>query len=215
MKKLILLSLLFCNSIALANCLVKPEKIEEIAQMIQWQNENGEVQNTALVQSTASGEMSNEGSGSTFDYEAFIRPDEDGVFQLLPIPFFVLEMKQSRNSVYICAHIDNSDESKNLIVLYFLRYGQIKTVTPKPLPLMGIRNFFSSVLGKTPLVLAALPLGVAELSQTVLMDLFSDITQFGVDRVLIKGRSIELYSGGDPTQFEKYVIKKVVKTGQP
>lgn len=211
MKKLILLSLLLLSSFAQANCLIKPEKIEEVSRFIQWQNEEGEVQNTALIQSTAKGEMSNESSQTTLDYEAFIRPDEDGVFQLLPIPFFVLEMKQSRNSVYICAHIDSGDEDKNLIAIYFLRYGEIKTVTPKPLPLMGMRNFFSNRLGRTPLVLAAIPFRIAEISQSVLMDLFSDITQFGVDRVLIRGRSIELYSGGDPTQFEKHIFKRVVK----
>jgi hypothetical protein len=211
MKKLILLSFLLSNSILQANCLVKSEKIEEVSRIIQWQSEKGEVQNTALIQSTAKGEMLNEGSQTTFDYEAFIRPDEDGMFQLLPIPFFVIEMDQSRNTVYICAHIDSSDENKNLIVMYFLRNSEIKTVTPRPLPLMGIRNFFSNSLGQTPLVLAAFPFHIAEFSQSVLMDLFSDITQFGVDRVLIRGQSIELYSGGDPTQFEKYIWKRIVK----
>ncbi len=215
MKNLFLLSLLLFGSFAKSNCLVRPEKIEEVAKLIQWQNEEGEVQNTALVQSTFKGEMSNEGSQTTLDYEAFIRPDEDGIFQPLPIPFFVLEMKQSRNSIYICAHIDSSDEAQNLIVIYFLRYGEIKTVTPKPLPLMGVGNFFSNLLGRTPLVVAALPFRIAEFSQSVLVDLFSDITQFGVDRVLIIGSSIELYSGGNPAQFEKYIFKKTVKTDKP
>ena len=209
MKK-ILLGLCLLSTVAYSKCLVQPNQIEEVAQKIEWQDEEGQAQNTALIQSTAEGSLSGEDSATEIDYEAFIRPDADGVFQILPIPLFLIEMKHSRDSIYICAHIESEDEAKNEILIYFLRHGNIKTIIPKPIPFMSLKNFFWNNLRRTPLVLAAVPLQVYETLQNTAMNLISDITKVGVDRVRIKGRQIELYSGGDPAQFDTYVIKKVI-----
>lgn len=209
MKK-ILLGLCLLSTVSYSKCLVQPNQIEEVAQKIEWQDEEGQAQNTALIQSTAEGSLSGEDSATEIDYEAFIRPDADGVFQILPIPLFLIEMKHSRDSIYICAHIESEDEAKNEILIYFLRHGNIKTIIPKPIPFMSLKNFFWNNLRRTPLVLAAVPLQVYETLQNTAMNLISDITKVGVDRVRIKGRQIELYSGGDPAQFDTYVIKKVI-----
>lgn len=212
--KQILAGLLLLSAVqAQAKCLLEPSQIEEVAQRIVWEDESGQKQNTALVQSTAAGIVSDDGSASQIDYEAFIRPDEDGVFQIIPLPLFLVEMKHSRDSVYVCVHIDSENEEKNQILIYFLRHGNIKTVTPKPLPLMSIKNFFWNKLRKTPLAplaLVAVPLTAYEILQETAMNVISDITRVGVDRVRIIGRQIELYSGGDPAQFDQYVIKKVI-----
>lgn len=208
---LISLSSLFSPVVSQAKCLVQPQKIEELAHKIAWKNESGETENTTVVQANARGVISNEGASAEMEYEAFVRPDKDGIFQLLPLPFFLIEMKHSRDSVYVCAYVDSQDENKTDVLIYFLRNGNIKTVIPKPLPFMSIKNFFLNALGKTPLVIAALPFQITEMLQATTMNLFADITRLGVDRARIKGRQLELYSGGDPTQFESYILKKVIQ----
>ncbi|MDG0817221.1 hypothetical protein [Bdellovibrio svalbardensis] len=212
MKSLLLILLFFAPILSHGKCLVPAGDIEAISQKILWQGIDGEEQNTALIQGNVSGTISDseEESFGEGDYEVYVRPDEDGAFQVLPLPLFMVEMKKDRDSVYLCAHFDSKDAAKTEIVMYFLRNNRIKPITPKPLPLMGIKNIFKNRLRRTPLVLIGAPFAIVEKVQEVLTNIWGDLTKLGVDRIRITSTEIQLYSGGDPGQFDSYVLKKVI-----
>ncbi len=212
MRALLLMFILLLPGLSHGKCLVPANQIESISERIQWQGPNGEEQNSAVIQGNLSGTISDSESETAAegDYEVFIRPDENGVFQVLPIPLFMVEMKKGRDSVYLCAHFDSKDESKTEVLLYFLRNDRIKPIAPKPLPLMGIKDIFKNRLRRTPLVLVGAPVAIAEKIQEIMVNIFGDITKFGVDRIRMTSKEVQIYSGGDPTQFDSYVFKSVV-----
>lgn len=203
---------LLLSNLSSARCLVDPRNIESVARKVRWETETGEALSTSLIQVDASGSIAEgeEKPHTTFVYEAFLRPDADGTFQLLPIPLFVLEMKRNHNAVYVCAQFDTENMDQAEAVVFFLRNNEIKTILPKPLPLMGMKNFFWKNLKETPFGLVALPFGISELIQGTTVNLFAEITRIGIDRMRINNRQIELYSGGNPTQFDTYVVKSVI-----
>lgn len=213
MKLSLLALLFFAPLLSHGACLVPASSIEQVAQRIQWQDIQGAEQNSALVQGNTSGTFSSEDDETIVDgdYEIFVRPDRSGAFQILPLPLFEVELKKNQDSVYLCAHFDSQDESKTEAVIYFLRDGRIKPITPQPLPLLSIRNIFHKLLHRTPFVIIGAPIAIAEKLQRLLMDGVGDLTKVGVDRVRITNTQIELYSGGDPAQFDHYVFKKVIK----
>lgn len=210
MKKLILLALMCLPVLAEAKCKVPVNQIESITRRIQWRDEDGFEDNTALIRADFEGSFSSDGSADVMEYEAFVRPDADGAFQVLPIPLFMVEMEKNRDSVYICAHMESKDPSKMEILVYFLRYGKIKPVTPMPLPLGEIKNLFWGPLRKTPFVIIGVPVTIAQKAQALLVHLFGDLTRAGVDRVRITNKELQLYSGGDPARFDSYVFRQII-----
>ncbi|HEX7675327.1 MAG TPA: hypothetical protein VF412_14220 [Bdellovibrio sp.] len=212
--KLTLLALLFFTPIlSHGACLIPVSSIEQVAQKIQWRDIDGNEQNSAVVQGNTSGTLSSEDDDTILDgdYEIFARPDKSGAFQILPLPLFEVELNKKEDSVYLCAHFESQDETKTEAVIYFLRNGHIRPMTPQPLPLLSIRNIFNKLLHRTPFVIIGAPIAIAEKLQRLLMNGFGDLTKFGVDRIRITNTQVELYSGGDPAQFDHYVFKKVIK----
>jgi hypothetical protein len=209
-KKFVVLILTLLPLWSQAKCKIPVSQIESVSQRIQWRDEEGNEDNTALVQADVEGEFSNDGSVDVMEYEAFVRPDKDGAFQVLPIPLFMVEMEKNRDSIYICAHLESKDLSKLLILVSFLRNGKIKPVTPVPLPLGEIKNLFWGPLRKTPFVVIGVPVTIAQKIQAVLVHIFGDLTRVGVDRIRITDKELQLYSGGDPTQFDKYIFRQVI-----
>ena len=212
--KLTLLALLFFIPIlSHGACLIPVSSIEQVAQKIQWRDIDGNEQNSAVVQGNTSGTLSSEDDDAILDgdYEIFARPDKSGAFQILPLPLFEVELNKKEDSVYLCAHFESQDEAKTEAVIYFLRNGHIRPMTPQPLPLLSIRNIFNKLLHRTPFVIIGAPIAIAEKLQRLLMNGFGDLTKFGVDRIRITNTQVELYSGGDPAQFDHYVFKKVIK----
>lgn len=210
MKKLIIFALILLPFFAEAKCKIPVSQLESVSSRIQWRDEEGNEDNTALVRADVVGEFSSDGSVDALEYEAFVRPDENGQFQVLPIPLFVVEMEKKRDSIYICAHLESKDPSKMEILVYFLRYGQIKPITPMPLPLGAIKDLFWGPLRKTPFVIIGVPVTIAQKAQSVLVHIFGDLTRSGVDRVRITDKELQLYSGGDPAQFDRYVFRQVI-----
>ncbi|MGE5085285.1 MAG: hypothetical protein ACM3MG_03230 [Bacillota bacterium] len=208
MKKIILLFLICAPFFAEAKCKIAISQIESITRRIQWRNEEGLEDNTALIRADAEGEFGSDGSADILEYEAFVRPDNDGTFQVLPLPLFMVEMEKNRDSIYICAHVESKNPANMQILVYFLRNGQVKPVTPVPLPLSEIKNLFWGPLRKTPFVVVGIPVTITQKIQTLLVHIFGDLTRVGVDRVRITNKQLQLYSGGDPAQFEHYVFRQ-------
>lgn len=233
----ILLVFIMQKQNAFAACLIQPRQIEKVAQKLHWQDSRGKELNTLTLQSSVSGTITsrntdlevlnnetfenspeaelvdskqNETNDVTMTYEAFIRPERDGIFQLLPLPMFYLQMEKERDSVYICAEI-NADQSKTKAVIFFLKYGRILPIIPKPLPLNPIKKFFWKIFHKTPLVIVDLPFYLADKIQEKTFNLIGILTKVGVDRIRIDGNYVELYTGGDPTQFNNYLYRKTIK----
>ena len=213
MRNIILAVLLFLPTLASAKCMVPRGDITTVADRIQWVGPHGEPQYTAPVQIESAGVIASEDDESQFDgdVEAFIRPEEDGVFPVLPIPLFMVDLKNGRDTIYLCAHYD-SDQPKNTeVIIYFLRYNRIRPITPKPLPIGGINEIFKDrILRRTPLRLIRIPLSIAEKVQEIAMNIIGDITSIGVDRIRITDEAIELYSGGDVLSFDSYLFKKSI-----
>lgn len=215
MKFLMIVLTLLLPFMADAKCSVPVSQIETISKRIQWKDENGDEENTALIRADVEGEISADGSVNALDYEAFVRPDQDGTFQVLPVPLFMVEMEKARDSIYLCAHLDSKVVAKNEVVVYFLRGNHIRPVTPMPLPLTEIKNLFWGPLRKTPFVIIGIPVTIAQKIQAVIVHIFGDLTRFGVDRVRITNTELQLYSGGDPAQFDKYVFRQIIPLEQP
>jgi len=214
MKILILFAFMMMPLMSMAKCKIPVSQLSVEHKKIEdggWLDENGNEDNTALYRADViDSTLTNEGFVSTVEYEAFVRPDNDGTFQVLPIPLFMVDMEKNRDTIYICAHVEPADPDKTEVLVYFLRYGHIKPVTPVPLPLTAIKNLFWGPLRKTPFVVIGIPVTIAQKIQAVLVHIFGDLTRFGVDRVRINNKEVQLYSGGDPAQFDHYIFKKTI-----
>ena len=213
----------------------QPQQIERVAKKLLWQDSRGQELNTLTIQSQVGGmirslknengvlnsenlDSANESfsiesnqnisNDITMTYEAFIRPDRDGIFQLLPLPMFYLQMEKERDSIYICAEL-SGNQSKTKAVIFFMKYG--RPIVPKPLPLNPIKKLFWKLFHKTPLVIVDLPFYLADKIQEKTFNLIGILTKVGVDRIRIDGNSVELYTGGDPTQFNNYLYRKTIK----
>lgn len=208
MKKIFFAISVFMFAVfAHATCQVPVHRLENVEKKIRWQDEDGSRDDTAVIRNDISGTLaSDSSSGGTLDYEAFIRPDQDGTFQLLPIPLFVVALERAHDVVYLCSHLDSKNSSKDRTVIYFLWDGKIQPITPVPLPLTEIKD----LLKGTPLGIFRKPIKLTDRIQEILVHIFGDITKIGVDRVVITDSQIELYSGGDPAQFDDAVLKKVI-----
>jgi hypothetical protein len=204
------LLLLLINSVSSAKCIISPENIEKVAANVKWQNENGTEENTAVIRADVNASMARGKNVTVSDYEAFLRPDRDEAFQPLPIPLFMVQMDKKVDSIYICAHLDSGAPAKNLTVVYFLRQNRISPITPMPLPFRQLGKLIWGPLENTPFIVTKIPLTVLGRIQAIFVHAFSDLTRFGIDRVRITSTKIELLSGGNPTQFDRYALRKVI-----
>jgi hypothetical protein len=195
------------GSFAFAKCVIPVDQIEQVAANLKWKNDQGEEKNTAVVRFDMQPVFVRGNSENIIDYEAFIRPDRDDAFQILPIPLFMVQLEKKRDTIYICAHLETANPSKNLSVAYFLRYNQIRPITPMPLPLRQINNLLTGPLENTPFMVTGVPMKVLARAQSIFVHIFSDITKLGVDRILVTSNEIKLYSGGDLTRFEQKPLK--------
>jgi hypothetical protein len=193
-----------------AKCLVSAHQLETVARKIQWLGIDGEEDNGALIRADGTGDLSQGGTSTVLDYEVFIRPETDGVFQVLPVPLFVVRLEKAHDIIYVCAHLDSDHPSNTEILVYFLRDRKIKPISPMPLPLTEIKNLFWGPLRHTPLAVIGVPVSVGAKLQEVLVHIFSDVTRIGVDRVRVTSKELQLFSGGDPGQFDRAVVKKII-----
>lgn len=221
MKNLNRLALLFglltllCAANSFAKCRLSVNEVEAMAARVKWQNRSGAEENTAVLQAGGTIARNGKAGGYTADYEAFVRPDRDESFQILPIPLFIVHMEKNHDAVYVCAHYDSVDLSKSVSVVYFLRDDKFHPVSPMPLPFSEFKKFF--LIKNTPLMFATVPLGILAKIQTVFIHGFGDLTKIGIDRMRITSTQIEIASGGDPTQFDRQhsVLHKILPLKGP
>lgn len=236
MRLLIVLLTLLVSAQAYAvkvgqHCLVKPFYIEPLANkmLLAHQKEKLIFPDSSVIQFEASGNFGNEGAEQDGTFEGIFRPAEDGQFSLTPLPILVVDLKRSRELVYVCAHSSSKNPQENYMILYFMRgYGlgpataggfigdllfnsvKIKPVTLSPLGLLPVKQLFEKNGGVNPLGIFLIPIVITDTIQKGLMSAVSTFSKIGVERITLTNSQIELATGVDLVETDKALYRKVI-----
>lgn len=217
MKKIFLVLILLGSPLLVqAKCVLAADSLGEDSPTSWSTPDEDKFDNSAVVQSNVQFPVSIDAKGNTtsgmlLDYEAFLRSDADGSFQVLPLPlFFEIDLRRFQDIVYVCAHINTLNPKENISYVYFLHNRKISPVLPMPLPIQQARQFVRKLFAGTPLELLKWPFKIGDDIQEDIIHFFADVTKLGVDRVRITDTEVQLFSGGDPGQFDSYALRKTI-----
>lgn len=213
------------------HCLVKPFQLEPLTNkmLLAHQAEKMIFPDSSVIQFEATGNFGSKGSEQDGTFEGIFRPEDDGEFSLTPLPILVVELKRTRELVYVCAHSSTKNPHENYMILYFLRgYGlgpatpgsffgdllfnsvKVKPVTLTPLGLLPVKKLFTRENGINPLGIFLIPIVVTDAIQRGLTSAISTFSKIGVERITLTNYSVELATGVSLAEPEKALFKKVI-----
>ena len=188
--------------------------------------------NSITIATSFSGQWSNQDGTSNSKVkgtiEGFYRPEDDGFFSIVPLPVFGIDLKRSRNVIYICAHAD-PDPAKTHFTAYMMRgfdldrevtFGNMMgdmfagpQLNIKPLSLSLFS--FSEIKRKFLFWLQWFPLleigfQATDGLQRLIANALGDFTSLGVERITLTKDFFEIASGIDQDNpSEAKIIRKV------
>ncbi|WP_413291097.1 hypothetical protein [Bdellovibrio sp. HCB337] len=211
------------------HCLIKPLYLESLANKMlkAHQDEKMIFPDSSVIQFEAAGNISSSGTAQDGTFEGIFRPEEDGQFSLTPLPILVVDLKRTRELVYVCAHSSSKNPKENYLILYFMRgYSlgpstagsfigdllfssvKVKPVTLSPLGLLPVKKLFSNENGINPLGIFLIPIVITDTIQKGLMNAVSTFSKIGVERITITYDNIELATGVDLIEPAKSLYSK-------
>lgn len=183
-------------------CQIAPNQLNKIGTKLARivEKENRSLPKNMTIQSDFELSKENGKDKAVGTFEAFLRPENDDFYSLIPIPILGFDVSKDRIVVYICAHFDENPEKTHLTV-YFMRGYHIDPI--------NFDNFWGDVIQKPKLEVKPVPaslLGISEFKKLflrifrfipisgVFFDTFSllqrlitgtvgDITGFGVEKI--------------------------------